>query len=152
MTPTVLETACEWRAEDVADPEAWTERLSAAEVAEIDAAIAHAKAASPDLLDIGKADFPLPTLGARLKAIERELMDGRGFVRIRGLPRDRYSNDDMCLAYWGVGAHLGRPWPQNAKGHLLGDVTDRARRRAIRPPAATSSARSGWNSTATART
>jgi hypothetical protein len=30
----------------------------------------------------------------------------------------------MSLAYWGIGAHLGRPWPQNAKGHLLGDVTD----------------------------
>ena len=79
MAPTVLETACEWRAENVADPAAWTEQLSAAEVAEIDAAIAHARAKSPDLLDIEKADFPLPTLGKRLKAIERELMDGRGF-------------------------------------------------------------------------
>ncbi len=31
--------------------------------------------------------------------------------------------------------HLGRPWPQNAKGHLLGDVTDqgRAARRSERP-------------------
>ena len=34
-------------------------------------------------------------------------MEGRGFVLIRGLPRERYSNDDMCLAYWGIGAHLG---------------------------------------------
>jgi hypothetical protein len=25
--------------------------------------------------------------------------------------------------------HLGRPWPQNAKGHLLGDVTDHGKRR-----------------------
>ena len=33
----------------------------------------------------------------------------------------------MCLAYWGIGAHLGRPWPQNAKGHLLGDVTDQGK-------------------------
>jgi hypothetical protein len=30
----------------------------------------------------------------------------------------------MSMAYWGIGAHLGKPWPQNAKGHLLGDVTD----------------------------
>jgi hypothetical protein len=127
MTPRILETACEWRAEDVADPQAWTEQLSPAEVAEIDAAIAHARAKSPNLLDIEKADFPLPTLGRRLEAIERELMDGRGFVLIRGLPRERYSNDEMCLAYWGVGAHLGRPWPQNAKGHLLGDVTDQGK-------------------------
>ena len=39
-------------------------------------------------------------------------------------PRERWSNDEMSMAYWGIGAHLGRPWPQNAKGHLLGDVTD----------------------------
>ena len=38
---------------------AWTEQLSPAEVAEIDAAIAHARAKSPDLLDIERADFPL---------------------------------------------------------------------------------------------
>ena len=123
MTPHVLETGCEWTAEQVADPALWTEHLSTDEIAELDGAIAHARAKSEDFLDIAKADFPLPTLGPRLLEIERELMDGRGFVRLRGLPRDRWTNDEMCLAYWGIGAHLGRPWPQNAKGHLLGDVT-----------------------------
>ena len=124
MRPEVLETACEWTAADVADPELWTERLSAAEVDELEAAVEHAFGVSDDFLAIGKDQFPLPTLGPRLKAIERELMDGRGFVLIRGLPRGRWSNDEMSMAYWGIGAHLGRPWPQNAKGHLLGDVTD----------------------------
>ncbi|RAK59631.1 taurine catabolism dioxygenase TauD [Phenylobacterium hankyongense] len=123
----VLETACEWSAEDVRDPARWTEQLSAAEIAELEAAIARARDRSSDLLDLGKADFPLPTLGPRLRAIETELMDGRGFVLIRGLPRERWTNDDMCLAYWGIGAHLGKPWPQNAKGHVLGDVTDQGK-------------------------
>ena len=40
MTVSVLETQCEWTREDVADPTQWTEVLSDAEVAEIDAAIA----------------------------------------------------------------------------------------------------------------
>ena len=122
-----LEQACEWRADDVADPADWTETLSDAEIGELAAAIDHARAVSEDFLDIGKADFPLPTLGPRLKAIERELIDGRGFVLIRGLPRAEWSNDDMCLAYWGIGAHLGRPWPQNHFGHVLGDVTDQGK-------------------------
>ena len=124
FAPQVLETACEWTAKDVADPTPWTELLSAAEVDELEAAVAHAFSVSDDFLRIGRAEFSLPTLGLRLKAIERELMDGRGFVLIRGLPRDRWSNDEMSMAYWGIGAHLGNPWPQNAKGHLLGDVTD----------------------------
>ena len=127
MTPQVLETACEWRAADMTDPAGWTEVLTEAEVVEVDAALAHARARSDDMLDIGKADFPLPTLGPRLKRIEAELMDGRGVVLIRGLPRERYSNDDLCLAYWGIGAHLGRPWPQNKHGHMLGDVTDQGK-------------------------
>src|SRR5215510_3519260 len=45
----------------------------------------------------------------------------------RRSPRERYTNDQMCFAYWGIGAHLGKPWPQNAKGHVLGDVTDQGK-------------------------
>ncbi|HEY5409854.1 MAG TPA: TauD/TfdA family dioxygenase, partial [Caulobacteraceae bacterium] len=127
MNLKVLETTCEWKAPDVADPHAWTETFDAAEIVELDAAVAHARASSENLLEIGKADFPLPTLARRLKSIEAELMDGRGFVRLRGLPRERWSNDEMCTAYWGIGAHLGRPWPQNHYGHVLGDVTDQGK-------------------------
>ena len=63
MTLEVLETGCEWRAEGVADPALWTEHLTAAEVDEIDLAILEARRKSDDFLDIGKDDFPLPTLG-----------------------------------------------------------------------------------------
>jgi hypothetical protein len=128
MTPEVLETACEWTANDVKDSEQWTEILTAADLAEIDAAIAYGRSRSSDMLRIGKAEFPLPTLAGRLKQIERELIEGRGFVLIRGLPRERYDNDAMCLAYWGIGAHLGKPWAQNHYGHLLGDVTDQGKK------------------------
>jgi hypothetical protein len=124
VAPVELERACEWTAKDVKDPAAWTEHLSDREVSELEAAVAYAAEKSDDFLQIGKADFPLPTLGARLQAIEEELINGRGFVLIRGLPRETWTNNQMSLAYWGIGMHLGRPWPQNAKGHLLGDVTD----------------------------
>ena len=138
MTPEVLETQCEWTAEQVADPTQWTEVLSDAEIAEIDEALRvardHIRAStggnapgSDDLLQIGREQFPLPTLGTRLSRIEHELMNGRGFALLRGLPRARYSNDDMVLAYWGIGAHLGKPWPQNHHGHVLGDVTDQGK-------------------------
>jgi hypothetical protein len=30
----------------------------------------------------------------------------------------------MEMIYWGIGMHLGAPWPQNQYGHVLGDVTD----------------------------
>jgi Taurine catabolism dioxygenase TauD, TfdA family len=127
MIAEVLETACEWTRDDVQDPTPWTEVFSASELTELDAAISFARNASSELLQIGKDQFPLPTLGPRLARIEHALIYGRGFVLLRGLPRERYSNDDMCLAYWGIGAHLGRPWPQNHHGHVLGDVTDQGK-------------------------
>ena len=104
--------------------------LTPSEIDELDEAVQHAFGISDDFLKIGKAEFPLPTLGSRLRAIEEELINGRGFVLIRGLPRDRWSNDEMSMAYWGVGAHLGRPWPQNAKeaANVLGDVTDHGKK------------------------
>ena len=64
--------------------------------------------------------IPLPGVARRLAKIEGELVDGRGFVLLRGLPRERYSQAELELIYWGLGMHLGEPWPQNAKGHVLG--------------------------------
>ena len=127
LQPQVLETACEWTAEEVSDPAVWTERLSPVEIDELDAAVKHAFDVSADFMRIGKAEFPLPTLAPRLKRIENDLINGRGFALLRGLPRERWTNDEMSMAYWGIGAHLGKPWPQNAKGHLLGDVTDQGK-------------------------
>ena len=53
-----------------------------------------------------------------------EIENGRGFMLLRGFPRDRYSDQDCELVYWGLGAHFGRPVSQNARGHLLGHVRD----------------------------
>jgi len=122
-----LETHAEWRARDVADRSRWTYRLSDADVAELDAALAHARARCPDVLDITRDDFPLPTLAARIAGFEDELINGRGFQLISGLPVERYSDADASAIYWGIGMHLGTPWPQNQHGHLLGDVTDQGR-------------------------
>jgi len=120
-----LETACEWRAADIGDDYVVT--LTEAHVAELDAALVNAEAATDDVLDITRADFPLPTLAPVLAEITDELINGKGVVLIRGLPVERYSKERASSIYWGIGAHLGDPWPQNAKGHLLGDVTDQGR-------------------------
>jgi TfdA family taurine catabolism dioxygenase TauD len=125
--PRILEPQCAWTAADVADEATWTEVLTEAELAELDAALRAALAKSDDVLDVGRDDFPLPTLARRLERIEEELIDGRGFVRIRGLDRDAHTQAEMEMLYWGVGMHLGLPWAQNHHGHVLGDVTDQNR-------------------------
>jgi hypothetical protein len=120
----VLETQCEWRSADVSDESKWIELFDEAERDEIDAALRTALQKSSDVMEISKTDFPLPSVAARLQLIERELIDGRGFVLLRGVDRDCYSREEMEMIYWGIGMHLGAPWPQNQYGHVLGDVTD----------------------------
>ncbi len=120
-----LEEHCEWRSAEVADSYVW--ELTDDDRAELDAALRHAEARRATTLDITRDDFPLPALGPRLAVAATELIDGRGVVLIRGLEVDRYGPDRASAIYWGIGRHLGRPWPQNAKGHLLGDVTDQGK-------------------------
>jgi len=129
LNPRPLETHIDWTRADVQDERAWTLELSDADKAELDRALRVAKARSDNLLEIGLEHFPLDALAAKLKEVERELIDGRGFVRIRTLDTAKYSDDELTMLYWGIGLHLGDPWPQNHYGHVMGDVTDQGKRR-----------------------
>jgi hypothetical protein len=120
-----LETGCEWRRDDLGDRYVW--ELTAEDRAELHDALAHAQARTSGTLAIGADDFPLPDLGPRLVEAARELIDGAGVLLIRGLDISGCDRPQAEAIYWGIGTHLGRPWPQNAKGHLLGDVTDQGR-------------------------
>jgi len=121
-----LERGCEWRRDDLAD--GYVFHLTDAHLAELDAALATAEAQADGVLDITREIFPLPTLAPELARLTADLVDGRGVVLIRGVPVDRADKDRASAIYWGIGTHVGHPWPQNAKGHLLGDVTDQGRR------------------------
>ena len=114
-----------WVGADMKRREAeWTYRLSAPEIAEIAAAVAAVRAGGLDLAAIGRADFPLPALGPVLDRLRGEVVGGRGFVRLRGLPVEDRPLAESATAYWGIGAYFGRARSQNAKGHLLGHVYD----------------------------
>jgi len=73
---------------------------------------------------VRRKDFPLPSLGPVLAGIQEEVVNGRGFVLIKGVPVGRYSMQEAAAAFWGIGTYLGEAVPQNAKGHLLGHVRD----------------------------
>jgi hypothetical protein len=122
-----LETHANWRAGDIGDVEHWTLRLTDAHHAELDAALAHARSVTDEVLDVTVDDFPLPTLAPLLTDLAEELVNGRGFARIASLDVERLGAEDASWMYWGIGMHLGEPWPQNAKGHLLGDVKDQGK-------------------------
>src|SRR5580692_7356411 len=103
-------------------PEEWIHQFSTAELAEIEAAVA--ACGDRDIASIGRSDFPLPTFGPVLDRIRGELLHGRGFVLMRGLPVEGRPIAESAAAFWGIGTYLGSARSQNAKGHVLGHVRD----------------------------
>jgi hypothetical protein len=96
--PPKVEDRSAWYGRDLANCDDWIEHLSAAEVA------------TP-----------------RLQQILDEVLNGRGFVLIRGLPIERWTKRQAAEAFLKIGAKLGNLRMQNAQGHLLGHVRDLGR-------------------------
>ena len=115
-----------WTGRDIQHDASWICQLDADAIEEIDAALAHVKQTRSRIPYAADA-FPLPRFKAKLDAIRDEVENGRGFTLIRGIPRERYSDDECELLYWGLSSHLGTPVSQNARGHLLGHVRDEGR-------------------------
>ena len=70
------------------------------------------------------APWRLPSFAADAAGLRNEVQTGRGFVVLRGLPLDRYSEEEATSAYWGLGTLFGKPLPQNARQDLLYSVRD----------------------------
>lgn len=115
-----------WIGPEIQHDDTWIYRVDPAAVKEIEAALAHVKRLGAKIPFTADA-FPLPRFSAKLHRILEEVENGRGFTLVRGIPRDRYTDEECELIYWGLGVHLGKPVSQNARGHLLGHVRDEGR-------------------------
>lgn len=111
-----------WTGKDFENDTSWIHLLSDADIAEIDSALAHCANGGVKFPKVSKTDFPLPGMSDRFQKFADELEDGRGFLLLRGLPVERYSDAEINLIYYGIGLHLGTPVGQNPKGDLLGTV------------------------------
>jgi hypothetical protein len=117
-------TSAHWRGAELDGSDAWVYRLSAAEVADLERALDHARGTGKPLEALEREDFPLPVLGPATKGWLRELQHGRGFLNVKGIPVERHSAEDAGWLHFGIGLHLGRAVSQNAAGDRLGHVRD----------------------------
>ena len=99
-----------WRGPALIDDPAWIVELQGDE---IDA-----------LGDATRRRPPLPEIAATTAAVRRELVDGRGFVVLRGLPVEDMTVEECERAYRVLGQHVGIAVPQNPAGDLLVHVRD----------------------------
>lgn len=125
LEPVITRSA--WRGETLQAGVEWFYSLSPEEIAEIDAALRLLKATGRQIPEIGKDHFPLGRFARTLRLLQTEIENGLGIMVLRGLPRDRYTPEEMSMIFWGIGAHFGRAVAQNAQGDVLGHVRDMGR-------------------------
>ena len=114
-----------WYGKELDRSGAWIRTLSDLHRAEIDAALRLVRGAP--LFGFTRDDFLLPATSELLAGISDELENGLGAVRLRGLPVERYADDELRQIFWGIGCHLGTAVYQNARGEIMGEVRDETR-------------------------
>jgi hypothetical protein len=113
-----------WKGADFSSPSDYCYYLAAETLAELDRAIRRIRTSGRSVFSLTAHDFPLPSFENDAEALREELRFGSGFVLVKGLPLERYSEDEARMIYWGLGAYLGSPVPQKVTGGLLYSVRD----------------------------
>ena len=114
-----VEGPAAWHGKDLADPGSWLKVLPSAILDRLNADLERVR--DKKFGEISRADFgPNPYFDE----IRNEVLNGKGFVLIRGIDTRDRTIEEIGRLFWAVGMHFGAPLPQNAKGHLLGHVKD----------------------------
>lgn len=111
-----------WVGTDLARQDSWLHRLSDDDVVALDDALAHVQKLGKTFPDFTRRDFHIPVLAETLSTLSDELENGRGFSVMRGLPVEKYTEEEINIIYYGIGLNLGVPVRQNPRGDLLGTV------------------------------
>lgn len=122
---TQIKSPAAWKGPEIDWQKEGLHILSADEIAEIDAALRHLKSLGPiDFPEINPSNFPLNKVADLMKSLPQRLSSGCGFLMLRGLPRERYTDDDMAFVYFGLSSYVGKTLTQSYLGDLIGHVVN----------------------------
>ena len=114
-----------WTADELHRDGNWTMTWSAEELTGLDSALAHCAQRGLNWRDLTRENVPLnQALQEKLARIAHEIEEGRGFIKIEGLPVARYSDAQLRLLWFGLGCHLGYPRFQDSRGQLMREIKD----------------------------
>lgn len=122
--PKAISGACAWQGKELQGNSSWIVHWTSAQITELESAAKHFANSGLSLENITPESFPLPTLQAFIHEQLNQLLNGRGFVMLRGLPIQDWSIEKAATIYMGIGRHMGSLRSSNGKGHLLGHVRD----------------------------
>jgi hypothetical protein len=120
--PDPVETAAAWRGDRLMQGQEWVWQLTDAQVDELEQIGIRFMADDPDLRTVSAADYPLALCAQAVEAWRRDVDFGRGFVLVRGLRIERYSDALAAAIYYVLGLHMGDPIRLNEMGDLMDHV------------------------------
>lgn len=115
-----------WRGSEL-DASRYVYRLSASE---LDGLERIRRTVAPGVVGLGGIDaetVPMPELAGAIDDWVERMERGIGFVVVRGLDLDGWTDREVAIAYYALGRQLGDPVSQNTRGHLIGHVRDTGR-------------------------
>ncbi len=114
-----------WRGCDMARDRSWILELTRSQADELERAAEGALASGKPFAALARADFALRQCAGVFEDVRRRVVEGVGFVLLRGLPVAGRSREAIRMIYWAFGTHLGTAVTQNLQGDLVAEITDR---------------------------
>lgn len=120
-----LEGPFVWTGKELGANGRWVHELDATEIAAIEAGIAAFSATGRPWQEANALSLPLDALADLLPRIRDELETGSGLFRLRGVPVERFSLDQLKAFYLAFGDHVGEPVSQSLSGERLMHIEDK---------------------------
>ena len=114
-----------WTGDELRRNGSWVMKWTKAEIDGLDSALETCTKHNHVWQDLECEDFPLTrSLQEKLERIAYQLEEGRGVVKVEGLPIERYNEDQIRLLWFGLARHLGQPVFQDCRGQLMREIRD----------------------------
>ena len=104
--PTFINCAAAWKGDELLNSTYWNYQLTAVEVAEIEAAICSLNN-TENVFDNSEGQFN--QLSKTLANVSEELENGKGAVLLKGVPVNRYSDEEIAKVYLAMCRLMGMP-------------------------------------------
>ncbi|WAC58499.1 TauD/TfdA family dioxygenase [Brevundimonas sp. SL130] len=114
--------AAAWRGDRLSKSQDWVYLLSPEQRTELEVLGQRFVEEDPDLRFVQADDYPLVACAAAIEQWGNDVDRGRGFVLVRGLRTDLYSDALSAAIYYILGLHMGDPIRLNELGDLMDSV------------------------------
>lgn len=117
-----IDSVAAWRGTALFDRDDWLAVLDDNAVRELEHALI--ETANLPISELNAQTFVLPTLSELLLAKRESLECGSGLTLIRGLPIEKFADDQAARLLFGLTSHIGTPLSQSTSGTLVFPVRD----------------------------